>query len=77
LVCRNNSRQQNNPTVRLPVLTPAADGIFFILFFAAILKILPLGGMVGAPPPSNKIEYALDVLNYLILPAGAFGAPFS
>jgi peptide/nickel transport system permease protein len=46
-------------------------GIFFILFFAAILKILPFGGMVGAPPPSNKIEYALDVLKHLILPAGA------
>ena len=38
-------------------------GIFFILLFAAVLKWLPFGGMVGAPPPSNKIDYMLDVLS--------------
>src|SRR5690606_17667715 len=30
-------------------------GIFFILIFAAILKILPFGGMVEAPPPPTKL----------------------
>lgn len=46
-------------------------GIFFILLFAAVLRILPFGGMVSAPPPENSLEYALDVLKHLILPASA------
>ena len=46
-------------------------GIFLILLFAAVLKILPFGGLVGAPPPSNPIDYALNVLRHLILPASA------
>ena len=46
-------------------------GIFFILFFAAILRILPFGGMTDSPPPSNRVDYALDVLNHMILPASA------
>ncbi|MBN1666507.1 MAG: ABC transporter permease [Anaerolineales bacterium] len=46
-------------------------GIFFILIFASVLRVLPFGGMVGAPPPENQFEYALDVAKHLILPAGA------
>lgn len=46
-------------------------GIFFILIFAAIYKILPFGGMVEAPPPDSKIAYALSVLKHLILPVSA------
>ena len=46
-------------------------GIFFILIFASVLRILPFGGMVSAPPPENSLEYALDVLKHLILPAAA------
>lgn len=46
-------------------------GIFFILIFAALLKVLPFGGMVDAPPPSNPVDYALNVLKHLILPAGS------
>jgi peptide/nickel transport system permease protein len=46
-------------------------GVFLILIFAAILKVLPFGGMVDAPPPENKIEYGLSVLKHLILPGGA------
>jgi peptide/nickel transport system permease protein len=43
-------------------------GIFLILIFAAVLRILPFGGMIGAPPPENSWEYALDVLKHIILP---------
>jgi len=43
-------------------------GIFLILLFAAVLQILPFGGMIGTPPPENSFEYALDVLKHLILP---------
>ena len=28
-------------------------GIFLIVIFAAVLRILPYGGMVSAPPPEN------------------------
>jgi len=46
-------------------------GIFLILIFAAVLKILPFGGMVDAPPPKNALEYALNLGKHLILPASA------
>jgi peptide/nickel transport system permease protein len=46
-------------------------GIFFILIFAAVLKILPFGGMTDSPPPANPVDFALNVLKHLILPASA------
>lgn len=46
-------------------------GLFFILFFASILNILPFGSMVDAPPPENRFDYALSVLKHLILPAAS------
>ncbi len=46
-------------------------GIFLILIFAAVLKILPFGGMIDAPPPRNSVDYALSLLKHLILPASA------
>lgn len=55
-----------SPTSSAP---PWFYGIFFILIFAAVLKILPFGGMVDAPPPENIWNYILSVLKHLILPA--------
>ena len=46
-------------------------GLFLILVFAGLLSLLPFGGMVSAPPPDNKIEYALSVLKHMILPVTA------
>ncbi len=46
-------------------------GIFLILIFAALLGVLPFGGMVAAPPPANKIEYALSLGKHMILPVSA------
>lgn len=57
-----------SPTSAAP---PWFYGIFFILIFAAIFKILPFGGMVTAPPPENKIDYAISLLQHLILPAAS------
>jgi peptide/nickel transport system permease protein len=54
-----------SPTSSAP---PWFYGIFFILIFAAVLRILPFGGLVDSPPPANKILYALNVLKHLILP---------
>jgi peptide/nickel transport system permease protein len=45
-------------------LTPTSSapgwfyGIFLILIFAALLRILPFGGMVDAPPPEGKSNTA-------------------
>lgn len=46
-------------------------GIFFILIFAALLKVLPFGGLVDAPPPDNSFDYGLSILKHLILPASS------
>jgi len=43
-------------------------GIFMILIFAAIFKILPFGGMVDSPPPANPFDYSLSLAKHLILP---------
>ncbi len=55
-----------SPTSAVP---PWFYGIFMILIFAALLKVLPFGGMVDSPPPSNPIDYSLSLLKHLILPA--------
>lgn len=56
------------PTSSAP---PWFYGIFLILIFAAVLKVLPFGGMIDAPPPKTTFEYALSVLKHLILPGSA------
>lgn len=43
-------------------------GIFLILIFAALLHILPFGGMVDAPPPDNPLDYLLSLLKHMTLP---------
>jgi peptide/nickel transport system permease protein len=50
-------------------------GIFLILIFAALLKVLPFGGMVDSPPPDpGSWEYVLSLLKHMILPAMALAA---
>lgn len=43
-------------------------GIFLILIFASLLRILPYGGFVDAPPPPTTLGYALSVMKHMILP---------
>lgn len=54
-------------------------GLFLILIFAALLRVLPWGGMTDAPPPQTTGAYALSLLKHLILPMGAviIGALFA
>jgi peptide/nickel transport system permease protein len=47
-------------------------GIFLILLFAAVLHVLPFGGMLDAPPPSTTWGYFLSLLDHLILPMAAY-----
>lgn len=46
-------------------------GLFLILIFAAIFRVLPFGGMVSSPPANTQWGYFLDVGKHLILPASA------
>ena len=46
-------------------------GIFLILVFASLLRVLPFGGMVSAPPPESGFAYAMSVLRHMILPTAA------
>jgi peptide/nickel transport system permease protein len=55
-----------SPTSSAP---PWFYGIFLILIFAAIFRVLPFGGMVDSPPPRNPVDYGLSLLKHLILPA--------
>jgi len=55
-----------SPTSAVP---PWFYGIFMILIFAALLKVLPFGGMVDSPPPSNRFDYAMSLLKHMTLPA--------
>ena len=43
-------------------------GIFLILIFSAVFKLLPFGGMVDAPPPENPLDYFLSLLKHMVLP---------
>ena len=43
-------------------------GIFLILIFAALFKLLPFGGMVASPPPEPGLGYVLSMLKHMILP---------
>ena len=54
-----------SPTSAVP---PWFYGIFMILIFAALLKVLPFGGMVDSPPPTNRFDYALSLMKHLTLP---------
>lgn len=54
-----------SPTSSVP---PWFYGIFFILIFAAVLRILPFGGMVDSPPPDTTGAYLVNLLKHLILP---------
>ena len=47
-------------------------GIFLILIFASILKVLPFGGMLGSSIPETPLKYALTVMKHMILPLTAW-----
>jgi peptide/nickel transport system permease protein len=43
-------------------------GLFLIIIFAAVLRLLPFGGMVAAPPPKEPLAYAASLAKHLTLP---------
>lgn len=46
-------------------------GLFLILIFASLFRVLPFGGMVEAPPPEDPLQYALSLAEHMILPVAA------
>lgn len=46
-------------------------GIFLILIFSALLRWLPFGGMIDAPPPPTKWAYFVSLMRHLALPVTA------
>ena len=75
LIALNLSRRYGNFWDRVVVaLSPTSAvppwfyGIFLILIFASLLRVLPFGGMVDSPPPSNPFDYSLSLAKHLILP---------
>lgn len=46
-------------------------GIFLILVFSSVLRLLPFGGMVDSPPPTAPLEYFLSLMKHMILPVSA------
>jgi len=57
-----------SPTSSVP---PWFYGIFLILIFAAVFKILPFGGVIDAPVPKDFFGRSMSVLRHLILPASS------
>jgi peptide/nickel transport system permease protein len=43
-------------------------GLFLILIFAAVLRVLPWGGLVDAPIPTTTLGYVLSIAKHMILP---------
>jgi peptide/nickel transport system permease protein len=69
------SRQYGSISDKILItLTPLSSapgwfyGIFLILIFASILRILPFGGMVDAPPPPSLILYLVSLFKHMMLP---------
>ena len=46
-------------------------GIFLVLIFAAILKILPFSGMTDSPPPTEPFQYMVSLFRHMTLPVTA------
>lgn len=46
-------------------------GLFLILIFAGLLRWLPFGGMVAAPPPADPVQYGLSLAKHMVLPVTA------
>ncbi len=46
-------------------------GIFLILLFSSVWRLLPFGGMVDSPPPANALDYTLSLARHMILPITA------
>lgn len=70
---RYGSAPDRVATLLVPVFAAPSwfHGIFLIVIFASLLKILPFGGIVDASIPDTPFLYALSMLRHMILPVTA------
>jgi peptide/nickel transport system permease protein len=47
-------------------------GIFLIMIFASYLRVLPYGGILSVPAPTEPIPRLLDMLKHMVLPLSAW-----
>lgn len=71
---RYGSALDRATTLLIPLFAapPWFHGIFLIVIFAIIAKVLPFGGVIGLPYPETTSAYVLDFLKHMILPLTAF-----
>ena len=60
-------------TMAIPALSapPWFHGLFLIVIFASLLRILPFGGVMSPPLPETTFGYVLGMLKHMILPVTA------
>lgn len=70
---RYGSRLDRTVTLLVPLLAAPSwfHGFVLIVIFAAILKILPFGGVMSPPLPETPLGYVLGMLKHMILPVSA------
>ena len=56
-------------SITTTVVPPWIFGILFILVFAFGLNLFPAGGLVSVPAKTDPVEYALDMVYHMALPA--------
>jgi peptide/nickel transport system permease protein len=74
LARRYGSLFDRTMTLLVPLFAapPWFHGLFLIVIFAALARILPFGGFLGPGIPKTDIGYVLNVLWHMILPVTAF-----
>jgi len=70
---RYGSLVDRTATLLVPVFAtpPWFHGLFLIVIFALLTRILPFGGIVDNPIPSTQLGYVLSILKHAILPITA------
>lgn len=60
-------------TMAIPALSapPWFHGLFLIVIFASLLRLLPFGGVMSPPLPETTFGYVLGMLKHMILPVSA------
>jgi len=70
---RYGSIVDRTTTLLVPVFAapPWFHGLFLIVIFALLTRLLPFGGILDSPIPQTSLGYVLSVLRHAILPIAA------
>lgn len=61
-------------TLLIPALSapPWFHGVFLVVIFASIARVMPYGGVVDVPPPDGTLAYVLSFMKHMVLPVAAW-----